>query len=425
MAYCRRKSYTGVLLGVLLPLQALALQLGPRAEIPHAGKGHAVHLSSPTVGVARDGSVLVAWSAQHEQRHHLYLARLTSQGIRTVRVNPEEVDVESLHQAPGLALGSEGEVYVSWSSSKPKPEGVLFASDLRLSRSLDGGQHFEPPLRVNEDRLLAHSFEGLTVTGDGTVLLAWIDSRDGQHKAGTYVTRLTQRGTQIERAITLDTETCVCCRVSLSSGSPQTVAAMWRKVFPGHQRDMVLSLSRDDGRTFAPPSLIHDDHWHIQACPHRGGSVGIDNAHRLYASWYTEGNNEQPRLLFAVSTDGRTFTPPQRLDHSATSIPDHPRLVVDAAGRMAVVWEDSTAVRRRVLLRYSTDGGATLSPIHSLSQALKAYAPDITVAPNGDFVAVWHEEQFPAVKTVVQPLQLYESPVDTTRPSGSSPAKTP
>ena len=64
-----------------------------------------------------------------------------------MRVSPEDLAVDSLHQAPGLAVGAGGEVYVSWSSAKPKPAGVLFASDLRLSRSLDGGRTFEPPLR--------------------------------------------------------------------------------------------------------------------------------------------------------------------------------------------------------------------------------------------------------------------------------------
>ncbi len=208
----------------------------------------------------------------------------------------------------------------------------------------------------------------------------------------------------------LDNQTCVCCRVSLASGPQQTVAALWRTVLPGNLREMVLGLSHDGGQTFRAPALVHDDRWQINACPHRGGAVGIDSSKRLYVSWYTEGANEQPRLLFTTSTDGQTFLAPQRLDTSAASIPDHPRMAVDAAGRLAVVWEDSTAVRRRVLLRYSTDGGATLSPIHSLSSAIKAYAPDIAVAPTGEFVVVWHEEQFPSMKTVVQPIRLTAQP---------------
>src|SRR5262249_7139725 len=123
---------------VLLPLtvQAAELRLGARSEISHHGKGHEVHLSGPTVAMAHDGGVLVGWMAQMEQVNHLYLARPTAQANQAIRVNPDGLEVESLHQSPGIAVGPEGEIYVSWSSSKVKPEGTLFASDLRLSRSL-------------------------------------------------------------------------------------------------------------------------------------------------------------------------------------------------------------------------------------------------------------------------------------------------
>ena len=395
---------------VLLPVTVLAaeLRLGARSEIVHPGKGHEVHLSGATVAIARNGGVLVGWIAQHEQGNHLYLARPGVQGYQPVRVNPAGLDVDSLHQAPGIAVGPEGEVYVSWSSSKAKPEGTLFASDLRLSRSLDGGQHFESPLRINEDRPISHSFEGLAVTADGTALVSWIDSRDGWEKAGTYLAHIGQRGSRVDRVARLDSDTCVCCRVDVTTGPQDTVAVLWRKVFPGNLREMVLGFSRDSGHTFMSIAQVHADRWQIAACPHRGGMAGMDRAGRLYATWYTEGAREEPSLLFAVSTDGQHFTPPTRLDQATASIPDHPRLAVDPAGRAVVVWEDATAVRRRVLLRYTTDGGATLSPIHTLSQAIKAYAPDVAVSPTGDFVVVWHEEQFPAIKTVVQAVRLDE-----------------
>jgi len=171
---------------------------------------------------------------------------------------------------------------------------------------------------------------------------------------------------------------------------------------------MVLSLSRDGGRAFAPSTLVHADRWRIAACPHRGGTVGIDGQGRIWLGWYTEGTEEAPRLLFTVSPDGQQFAPPTRLDTSTTSIPDHLRMAVDAGGRAVIVWEDAPAVRRRVLLRYTVDGGQTLSPVHTLSQAIKASAPAVAVAPTGDFVVVWHEEHFPSLKTVVQPLRLQQ-----------------
>jgi hypothetical protein len=395
---------------VLIALPSMAwpagLSLGPRVEIAHPGKAHEVHLSGAAVAVARDGGVLLTWAAEEGQTTNLYLVRGGAGDGGRVRVNPDGMTVDSLHQPPGIDIGPKGELYISWSSSKPKRAGTLFASDLRLSRSLDGGRSFDSHLRVNEDRPISHSFEGLTVAEDGTVVVSWIDSRDGSDNAATYVARIGERGTRVESTLKLDGDSCVCCRVDVTTGPKNVVAVVWRKAFPENIRDMVLAVSRDGARSFAAPTLVHADGWQIAACPHRGGTVDMDESGRLYLAWYTEGPQDQPRLLFTISPDGRHFMEPKRLDSSATSIPDHVRLAVDASGRALVVWEDSTAVRRRVLLRYTTDGGETFSPIHVLSHAIKAYAPSIAISPTGEFVAVWHEEQFPVTKTVIQPIHL-------------------
>lgn len=396
---------------LLTPVTAHAgeLTVGPRLEIPHPGKGHEVQISGPAVAVDREGGAFVAWIRHEGQTNHLYVGRPGTEAGKAVRVNSEGLTVDSLHQPPGIAIGLGGEIYLSWSSVKPKPEGVLFASDLRLSRSIDGGQSFDHHLRVNEDRPIAHSFEGLAAAADGTVVLSWIDSREGWDKANTHVARIGERGTQVDGVVTLDRDTCVCCRSHVATGPNNAVAVTWRKVFPGDIRDMVLSLSHDGGRSFTPSTLVHADRWQLNACPHRGGSVALDSRGQTYLTWYTEGEQGKPVVLFARSSDGQRFTAPRRLDASTGSIPDHVRLAVDAAGRAVVVWEDSTAVRRRVLLRSTTDGGRTFSPVQSLSSALKAYAPDVAVSPTGGFIVVWHEEQFPVIKTIIHPLHFKDS----------------
>jgi hypothetical protein len=382
------------------------LVLGPRLELNHPGKGHEIHLSGVAVAAAPDSGALVTWGAEEGQTNQIYVARLGGGEAKPVRVNPGDLSLEALHHPPRLAVASTGEVYLSWSSAKPKPEGTLFASDLRLSRSLDGGKSFTGHLRVNEDRPISHSFDGLALAPDGTLLVSWLDSREGGANAGTYVARVVDAGTRVERITRVGEEACVCCRVDAAAGPAEAVTLIWRKVFPGDIRDMVLSTSRDGGRTFGAASLVSADRWRITACPHRGGTVGIDGRGRIYATWYTEGAQARPDLYFATSEDGRTFGPKRRLHTSATSIPDHARMAVQRDGRAVIVWEDSTAVRRRILLRYTADGGRTLSPIHTLSTAIKAREPDVGVAPDGSFLVAWHEEQFPSVRTVVQPVRV-------------------
>jgi len=351
--------------------QAAELTLGPRLEYQHVSRGHEFHLSGAAVAAGPDGRPLVAWAAQEGHANQLYILQI-GDGAVPVRINPETLTVEALHHPPRLAVAPGGPVYVSWSSEKAKPEGTLFASDLQLSRSL----------------------------------LTWIDGHEGRKDPATWVARVTEQGTRVEGIRKVGDDTCVCCRVDAAAGAGNTVALTWRQVFPGDVRDMVLAISRDGGRTFGDARLVSADHWKINACPHRGGAVGLDAKGRVYMSWYTEGSDIRPDLKFAVSADGQRFGPPKRLHTSATSIPDQARMAVDPAGRAVIVWEESTAVRRRILLRYTLDAGRTLSPIRVLSTAIKAYAPDITFAPDGSFLVAWHEEAFPFLKTVVQPVRI-------------------
>ncbi|HXH82629.1 MAG TPA: hypothetical protein VNN07_06840, partial [Candidatus Tectomicrobia bacterium] len=290
-----RQAIAGAALLVLASVAAAGAT--PVLEVTHHAHGHDVHVSAPAVAVLPDGTPIVAWAAREGDRKLVRLARPGS-GQPAVAVTPDGLEVDALHQAPGLAIGPDGEVYVSWSSSKPKPPGTLFASDLRLSRSLDGGRTFDHHLRVNEDRPISHAFEGIAVAGDGAVIASWIDARDGGRPA-TWAARVVERGSRVEHAVQLDPgETCVCCRVSVAAGPDRTVAVAWRGVLPGQVRDMLVALSRDGGRTFARPSLVHADGWKITACPHRGGRLAIDGAGRLYAAWYTEGPRERPDVLF-------------------------------------------------------------------------------------------------------------------------------
>jgi hypothetical protein len=380
----------------------------PRLEIVHPAGGHGVQVSAAAVAIDGGGQPIVAWAAGGHDGSRLLVARPGS-GAEPVRVSPADLFVDGLHQAPGLAVGPGGEIYVTWSSSKPKPSGALFASDLRLSRSLDGGRTFEPPLRVNEDRPTSHAFEGLDIAPDGTVLVSWIDTRGGPGSTAAWLARVVERGSRVERVTRLEGgETCVCCRVSVSAGPGEAVAVMWRKVFPGDLRDMVLSRSSDGGRSFAPAELVHADRWKITACPHRGGTVATDARGRRYALWYTE-RNDTPEILLAVAEDGGRFGAPRLVHTAAGSVPDQPRLALAADGRGIVVWEDATAVRRRILLRRIGDGGRTLGPVRVLSQAVKAWAPEVAVARDG-FVVAWNEERFPTTVTVVHRVDAREEP---------------
>ena len=61
-----------------------------------------MHVSAPAVAEGADGPV-IAWVAKTGETNTVFVTRLSTAGD-PVRLNPPQASVDSLHQAPGLAL---------------------------------------------------------------------------------------------------------------------------------------------------------------------------------------------------------------------------------------------------------------------------------------------------------------------------------
>jgi hypothetical protein len=168
-------------------------------------------------------------------------------------------------------------------------------------------------------------------------------------------------------------------------------------------RDIVLAKSTDGGGSFSAPILVKQDGWAFPACPHRGPSVAFDRFGRLYVGWYTEGTDEQPRLLIATSDDqGETFSPPLSLHTSTTSLPDHLRMAVHPDGAVVAVWEEVTGVRKRAVMRVSLDRGQSFGPVQALSEGAKAETPTVAIHESGALAISWTEHAWPSNRIVLQ-----------------------
>lgn len=365
-------------------------------------------LSPPALAWSEDGSSLqVAWFEQGQGAIQLKLARVgrDDQSISdALRIDPDHLPPAAIHQAPGLATGHKGAVYVTWSSKITAP-GALFASDLQLAGSPDSGHGMRQPQQVNDDhKPISHSFEDVVAGDNQSVYVAWLDGRHGDRSgAGIQFAASHDGGASMGGNITIDGMACPCCRPSVATAPDGTVWVAWRKTFDGNVRDIVVASSSDQGRHFSPPTLVHKDGWVFDACPHRGPSLAFDRDGRLYVGWYTEGVDEQPRIFVSTSDDrGQTFSAPVSLHTTATSLPDHLHMAVHPAGAVLAVWEEVTGVRKRVVMRVSTDRGRTFGPEQTLSDGTKAEHPTVALHPNGSVAIGWMEHAFPHNRIVVR-----------------------
>ncbi len=404
------------LLGVALSLVSLvpmamaepdqAIRFGPKLTTDHKVRA----VVGPSIAIDNEGRISLAWvEEEKEQRRVLYSRTDKIEGPmgHSVTVNqPTEVPYMR-QESPALAVAGN-DVFVAWALTHPKvTPDKPFSNDLRLSRSTDGGKTFLPSILVNDDdQVIGHSFDSIHIAPDGVVHVAWIDGREGKKEPGTFVTRSPDRGRTVAKNLKVDEDTCVCCRTSLTTGPDGTLYVAWRKVLPGEVRETVVARSTDGGKTFSAPAIVGHDKWVFPGCPHRPASIGTDRLGRLYVVWYTEGVDETPAVFLAYSDDrGETFSPKQKLNVSKGTFPDHPQMAVDPDGRLVIVWEEQSPVRREIVMSVSLDRGRTFSAPQKLNEK-KGQTPSLSMNAKGLAALAWMEHAMPAHRMVVQTIQL-------------------
>ena len=383
-----------------------AIRLGPKTMTVHQVKS----VVGPSVQIDEQGFVSVAWVEEDKETRTILFAKSEKAGgpLGTpVPVNQPTEYVYYRQESPAVAIRGN-DVFVTWSQTHPKiTADKPFAGELRLSRSTDGGRTFAPSVLVNDDgQVIQHTFDSIQVAPDGVVHMAWIDGREGKKEPGTFVARSTDQGLTIAKNLKIDGETCVCCRTAVATSADGVVYVAWRKIFEGNIRETVVSRSTDGGETFSSSVVVGNDRWIYPACPHRPASLAVDRQGRLYVVWYTEGADETPAIYLAYSDDqGKTFSNKQQLNRSKGTFPDHPQMAVDPAGRIAVVWEEQSPVRREVVASFSLDRGQSFNAPIKLNEK-NGQTPTVAVNQHGMVVMGWKEHAMPAHRLVLQTMQF-------------------
>jgi len=383
-----------------------AITFGKKITLNHATKS----VSGPAIQLSETGMLHLAWieaAKKHLSTYYVQAPFNTKQPLpQPIRVNPPLIPAASLHSPPALALGKKNDVYLTWTTPHPNAKDKLFTSLLLLSRSLNGGQTFLSPIQVNDDQAITgHSFDNLTVSPNGSIHMAWLDAREGRKDPSTYTSFSIDQGQTLSPNLKIDDTSCVCCRTHVTTAQDGTVYLAWRKIFPGNIRETVVAHSTDNGATFSSAVIVGHDRWAFEGCPHRPATMGTDKEGRVYITWYSEGPDDTPGVYLAYSDDlGKTFTPRRQLNLSKGTFPDHPQLAVDREGRLIVIWEEQSPVRREVVMSYSLDRGLTFSSPTKLNTK-KSKHPAVAVNSQGHAILAWQEQmRFPGWHTIIQPM---------------------
>ena len=302
-----------------------------------------------------DRGVLLSWVEQHDGETRLRFVERTTRGWSEPMTAARGTNwFVNWADVPSVLRLSAREVAAHWLE---KNGSGTYAYDVRLSYSQDGGRSWSPPVTPHHDGTpTEHGFASLVhLPGEGLGVV-WLDGRalhpaaagaeDAHHGA------MSLRFTRFDRdwwqgpEVVLDTRVCDCCPTTAVVTSAGVVAA-FRDRSHGEVRDIAVTR-RLAGDRWSEPAAVHDDGWHIAACPVNGPMLSA-RGRDVAVAWFTMQDDEG-RAFVAFSRDGgAAFGPAVRLDDGATLGRVDVELLPD--GSAAATWIELTGEGAEIRVR--------------------------------------------------------------------------
>ena len=354
---------------------------------PHCGG------TTPTPAFDTEGNLWLAFT----QHGHIYVANSRDLGetfAAPVAANPraERIYADGENR-PKIALGSKGEIYLSWVH---RTEGI-YTGDIRFTRSLDGGATFETPLTINDDELLtSHRFDSLAVTDNGDIYIAWMDKRDkvdAENRdeeypgAALYFAVSRDGGNSFARNIKAADNSCECCRVTIDARTSPPVA-LWRHVFGGSIRDHAM-LPLAPGIQSRSPIRVTFDDWAINGCPHHGPHMDSDSIGLYHVAWFN-GAPEHTGLFYGrFDARSRKLLHQEAVDVRVGAARPH---VLVQGDTVHLAWKILDGDVTTLLTRHAPTGGGQLSTVEGIATtAGDSDHPQLISSGDQPYLS-WHTE---------------------------------
>ncbi len=311
------------------------------SRVPHGGV-------QPEVVVDRAGVIHLVYLAGTPAAADVFYTHSSDRGgtfATPVRVNSQPGSAIAVGTIRGaqLALDAEGRVHVVWNgsgSAEPKPPvraGQKAGMPLLYARSAPGGARFEPQRNLMTATRHLDGGSSVAAGPDGAVLVAWhgnaIDGPEGEEARRVWLARSVDHGATFSAEVPISpvtTGVCGCCGLRMTA-SPHGVDVLYRAATAMIHRDVHALHSADGGRTFDAQAV---DAWEIGACPM--SSMAIVPGQTAIHAWEHDG-----QVAFRAGSAAAT-SPAAAAVPAPAERRKHPRLAVDAAGRVLMAWAVGT-----------------------------------------------------------------------------------
>ena len=338
----------------------------------------------PRIAANRNGEALVIWGKSSD----LYFSKSSPEGFTTpIKLNPAGVTVASATwMGPDIAAHGDT-LYIVY---KQTPED-LATSHIWCLRSTDGGNTFDPPVRVEDTGTDRTRFPAVTTDDEGHPIIAYMRFNPSFLDARWVVTRSYDYGQTFTPDVLAsgwsgaDAEACDCCPGTIVC-SGNNVAVIYRDNNES-LRDSWAGFSTDGGITFSGGANIDQNNWMINACPSTGPD-GVILGDTLYST-FMNGQSGQALVYYNQTSIPDLYNPPSTaVPGFGVGLQQNFSRMASSGEAVALVWRHSVNFSTGLALMFTEDIHAGFLPVFDTVAFSQVANGDVAVTPNDVFV-VW------------------------------------
>ncbi len=368
------------------------LALGPSSAVAPSGTGRQ-RGAAPIV--LADGSVVVAWEDTRYCTGQIVVARSGDGGATfgdPVRVSPWN---RAQHD-PSLVALPDGRLVVAW--QEVLGDG---RAEVRVATSRDGGATWSHRVRVDPTHSVDAWQPSLAAdASDGTLYLAFVDSRGDDPNRRVYLTRSHDAGASWSAPARVDSRDRPDGPDPTLSNewSPRIVASTRHLVVaythrerpdPNEQPswDATITESDDGGTTFGQPQRLDPGGFPERIAADTALALAPGGDWRAAFSTYRGTQADSDLILAAPGAPFRLAAQP--------SYQWWPSLVALADGTFALAWQDFRHGGNDLYVARVTAAGVgqVLRPDDAGDSDAQAWRPRLAAAPDGTLYAFWEDSR--------------------------------
>ena len=380
-----------------VPISELAMNAIPVAASENSGQPQLAALG---------GTAVLSWIERSGKLATLKFSEWTGSGWSEPRAVASGDDwFVNRADVPSVVPLDDGTLAAHWlQRSGPG----MYAYDLKLSWSRDRGKTWSTSVTSHHDATpTEHGFASLFQVPGAGLGLVWLDGRatgvqdeSGEFGAMTVRAAVFDTAGRQQAEMLVDDRVCECCPTAAAVTDDGIIAA-FRNRTTDEIRD--IYVSRFSGGKWTEPTSVHNDGWHIDACPVNGPALAA-RGRNVAVAWFT-AQGDQGRSYVAFSSDsGRSFGVPIRLD-DATSL-GRVDVVLLNDGSAVAGWIEFANGRSEFRVRHVTPRGErSASQIVSDLESGRASGYPRLVRRGDALLFAWTETgEHPRVRTAVARL---------------------